>query len=201
MIDDMKRRLADLDRQLKTKKHLEHFKNLLMKKKLKIKFWKTEKALAMQILEQEGLPERKTYGRVQMGTCPMLYEEVIGLQGCRKKYDWFIGSILFDSNEDRDAYLDKITNAITDELFTGKGELEVDEMCEVSKNPEYGWHKAMYAGTLDEKFKVVRNHLTYFNSEHKDLLCSWEYARPLPKRTEPKVEDNGEVITYNWEAE
>jgi hypothetical protein len=34
MIDDMKRRLADIDRQLKTKKHLEYFKNSLMKKKL-----------------------------------------------------------------------------------------------------------------------------------------------------------------------
>lgn len=28
-------------------------------KKLKIQFWKADKALAMQILEQEGLPERK----------------------------------------------------------------------------------------------------------------------------------------------
>ena len=30
-----------------------------MSKKLKIQFWRAEKALAMQILEQEGLPKEK----------------------------------------------------------------------------------------------------------------------------------------------
>ena len=76
MLDYMKRRLADIDRQLKTKKHLEHFKNLLMKKKLKIKFWKAERALAMQILEQEGLPERKETGSVQIRNVNRLFYDV-----------------------------------------------------------------------------------------------------------------------------
>ena len=171
-----------------------------MKKKLKIKFWKAEKALVMQILEQEGLPEEKSEGFVHIALTPSMYKDKIYLRG-KCTGDVAIGCIFTETNSDRDAYLDKIVKAITDELFTGKGELEVDKMCEVSKNPEYGWHKAMYAGTLDEKFKFVRNHLTYFNSEHKDLLCRWEYARPLPKRTESKVEECGEITTYTWEEE
>lgn len=41
-----------------------------MSKKLKIKFVKFEKALAMQILEQEGLPKRKKEGffRIECAT-------------------------------------------------------------------------------------------------------------------------------------
>lgn len=170
-------------------------------KKLKIKFWKTEKALAMQILKQEGLPKNKVEGVICITSSPELYKKEIHLRGECRQYDLYISTIYFRSDQERDKYLDEIINAITDELFTGKGKLEVDEYCEVSKNPEYGWHKAMYAGTLDEKFKVVRNHLTYFNSEHKDLLCRWEYARPLAKRIKPKVETNGEIITYTWEEE
>ena len=36
-----------------------------MSKKLKIQFWKADKALAMQILEQEGLPSCKEEGKGQ----------------------------------------------------------------------------------------------------------------------------------------
>lgn len=39
-------------------------------KELKIQFWRAEKALAMQILEQEGLPKRKKEGffRIECAT-------------------------------------------------------------------------------------------------------------------------------------
>jgi hypothetical protein len=165
-----------------------------MSKKLKIKFWKTEKALAMQVVEQWGLPKRKTFGRVQSGTCPMLYEEVIGIRGCHKKDDWFIGSILFDSNGDRDAYLDKMTQAITDELFTGKGELKVGEMCEFRVDEHCLWSKYKLLAILPEEYNK-----RYIVSAYNYHWMGLKEARPLAKRIEPKVEENGEIITYSWE--
>ena len=56
-------------------------KETKMKKKLKIKFWKAEKALAMQILEQEGLPKVKDDGNVNIGQCPDLYSDMVELRG------------------------------------------------------------------------------------------------------------------------
>jgi hypothetical protein len=167
-----------------------------MSKKLKIKFWKTEKALAMQVVEQWGLPERKTFGRVQSGTSPMLYKEVIGIRGCYKKDDWFIGSILFDSNEERDAYLDKMTQAITDELFTGKGELKVGEMCEVKISDVCEWVTRKLLAILPEEqsYRYICTH-----SSLKNAFTMCKYARPITKRIEPKVEECGELITYTWE--
>ena len=47
-----------------------------MRKKLKIQFWKAEKALAMQILEQEGLPKEKGDGFVRINDSPALVFEV-----------------------------------------------------------------------------------------------------------------------------
>jgi hypothetical protein len=167
-----------------------------MSKKLKIKFWKAEKALAMQVVEQWGLPERKTFGRVQSGTCPMLYEGVIGIRGCHKKDDWFIGSILFDSNGDRDAYLDKMTQSITDELFTGKGELKVGEMCEVRDFEYEDWQTRKLLAILPNNY-IIR--FIVKMDEVKDDWVDFRQARPLAKRTEPKVEENGEIITYTWE--
>ena len=151
----------------------------------------------MQVVEQDGLPERKTYGRVQMGTSPMLYEEVIGLQGCRKKYDWFIGSILFDSNEDRDAYLKKITQDITDELFTLNGELRVGEMCEVRDYEHKKWETRRLLAILPTHIKMP---FIVERPNNNAWFEEWRHARPLCKRIEPMVETNGEIITYTWEA-
>lgn len=46
-------------------------------KKLKIQFWKAEKALAMQILEQKGLPNLKTEGNVRIWDYSALFKEAI----------------------------------------------------------------------------------------------------------------------------
>ena len=167
-----------------------------MKKKLVIKFWKAERALAMQILEQEGLPKRKTFGCVQSGTSPMLYEQVIGIRDCYKKDDWFIGSILFDSNQDRDEYLDKITQAITDELFTSDGELKVGERCEVRDFDDDEWCKSELIAVLPDQY--TQRYIAKTGNSKDCWLC-WEQARPIAKRTEPKVETNGEIVTYTWE--
>ena len=51
-----------------------------MSKKLKIQFWRAEKALAMQILEQEGLPQQKANGEVRILGAPQLCEDYIALR-------------------------------------------------------------------------------------------------------------------------
>jgi hypothetical protein len=107
-----------------------------MKKKLKIKFWKAERALAMQIVEQEGLPEDKETGNVRITNIPTFYQDKIYLRGDNKLYDSIIDEVYFESNEERDEYLDKITQAITDEQFISDGELKLGEMYEVRINKD-----------------------------------------------------------------
>ena len=101
-----------------------------MSKKLKIQFWRAEKALAMQILEQEGLPERKEDGVVRINDAPWLCGERIDLRGYNHDYDWDIDRGVFDTNAERDEYLRKTVNAITEELFTGEGELRTEPTIE-----------------------------------------------------------------------
>lgn len=101
-------------------------KETKMSKKLKIQVWKAEKALAMQILEQEGLPIEKWGGFVQITDSPMLSSERgVWLRGRLRHTDFNLKTIHLESNAERDAYLQKAVNAITDELFTGAAEEEV----------------------------------------------------------------------------
>lgn len=165
-------------------------------KKLKIQFWKAEKALGMQILEQEGLPKSKGDGFVQIYQSIDLKDWRLNLRGIDTYFGLYIAQKYFRSNSDRDAYLEKAVNAITDELFTGKGELKIGEMCEVRDYDNESWSKRLLIAILPEKYShrfVADSRLEL----HRYL--GYEYARPITKRTEPTVEECGNVITYTWE--
>ena len=100
-------------------------------KKLKIQFWRAKLALAMQILEQEGLPKRKDDGLVNIAVSPALSRmRGIWLRGYQSSLDFYVETVDFESNHKRDKYLQDIVNAITDELFTGEGELRIEPTVE-----------------------------------------------------------------------
>lgn len=168
-----------------------------MNKKLKIQFWKAEKNLAMQILEQEGLPKEKGDGFVKIIDSPALvFETGVWLRGYHHCADFKSDSVPFNTNAERDEYLQKVVNAITDELFTGGGELKIGEMCEVRDDEREQWRKRKLITILPEKyykrFIVEKEDYPY---EHS----SWDCARPIAKRIEPKIEECGNVVTYTWE--
>ena len=166
-----------------------------MKKKLKIQFWRAKLALAMQILEQEGLPKCKGDGFVQIYQSIDLKDWRLNLRGIDTYFDLYIAQKYFRSNSDRDAYLEKAVNAITDELFTGKGKLKVGEMCEVSDDNK-DWQRRTLLAVLPKSY-FGRYIASGKYSDSK--WSSWKYARPLAKRTEPKIEECGNVVTYTWE--
>ena len=167
-----------------------------MSKKLKIQFWKAEKALAMQILEQEGLPSCKEDGFVHINDSPWVYRDKIDLRGYDSQNDLDVEKVKFDTNAERDAYLEKIVNSITDELFTDKGELRVGEMCEVWNLDLKKWQERKLLAILPENYEerfIVAN-LCYPNR-----YVPFSDARPIVKRIEPKIEECGQLVTYTWE--
>lgn len=165
-------------------------------KRLKIQFWKAEQVLAMQILEQEGLPRYKEKGFALICDQPALYEYSIELRGRAKWTNLNIPCIEFNTNVERDEYLQKSVTAITDELFTGEGETKVGEMCEVRDNEDKQWERRRLIAVLPETYD------DRFIAEWKDYPIKhkgWRYARPIAKRTEPTVEESGNIVTYTWE--
>lgn len=136
-------------------------------KRLKIQFWKAERALAMQILEQEGLPKEKEGGFVKI-----------------------------DDNAKCNAYLQKVVATITDELFTGKGELKIGEMCEVKDDEDHIWNRRKLLAILPEQYK---GRFIVETEDYPNEYSSWDCARPIAKQTKPTIEECGNVITYTWE--
>lgn len=145
----------------------------------------------MQILKQEGLPQIKSNGNVNILARPRLGKDKIDLRGDEKYSYLCIESMCFSSNTERDEYLHWAVNAITDELFTVGGELKIGEICEVRDDKDEQWKKRKLVAILPEQYK---ERFIVEMEDYPTEVGSWKYARPIAKRTEPTIED----ITYTW---
>lgn len=159
-----------------------------MSKKLKIRFVKFEKALAMQILEQEGRfrDSEHVYGGITELRCDRIYlcdEEERGDLGVSVRH--------FDTNAERDEYLKTVIRWISEEQFgAGSRELKVGEWC--AARMTYGWRKRKLVAILPERYKN-RFIVDVANNDRNWMFC--DEARPFPDCIEPKID--GDV--YTWE--
>lgn len=167
-----------------------------MTKLLKIRFVKFEKALATQVLEQEGKFEKTEHIRIR--AYPATDESCIFLRGWEVNSNFKVITIHFETNTERDEYLDKVVKWISEEQFGGNGKLEVGKMCEVSDDNKC-WQSRMLLAVLPKSFFSK-----YIAAEvYSDTICCrWKYARPIASCVQPTIdEDNNEIYTWKMEVE
>ena len=163
-----------------------------MTKKLKIKFVKFERALAMQILEQVGI--FKATEHVKAIVCPEIGNKCIYLRGKNLEYDTAIGVIRFSDNAERDKYFNNAIKWISEEQFATGGKLEIGKECEASDNGE-DWFVRFFAGKSAKQLGEPR-YLAYWY-DNLGYLIRYKYVRPLASFVRPKID--GDV--YTWEME
>lgn len=165
-------------------------------KKLKIQFWKAERVIVMQILEQEGLPERKNEGFVHIESFPWLYKTAIQLRGGHIPGNSDIVSITFNTQYELNVYLRKAVNAIIEELFASEVDLKIGEMCKVRNSESGKWEKRKLIAVLPKQYE---KRFIVETKGYPTGHSSWTFARPIVKRIKPKIEECGNVVTYTWE--
>lgn len=166
-------------------------------KKLKIKFVKFEKALAAQILEQENLPFQKDYGNVRIIDSPVFYEDIFWLRGEIKEDDLNITSKLFESNKERDAFLKKTIDSISNELFSNDNpdNINIGDLCWCSNNGEQ-WELCNFAGKSSKVLGLDKRWLVYFSNS--DFLCRYKYVKK-ESVYQPNIVADGDIILATWE--
>ena len=149
----------------------------------------------MQIVEQWGLPKEKSCGRVRIAYVPALLEKAILLRGVNAKENFRVATISFSTNKDRDCYLKNAIRAITEELFTGEGELKVGQMCGVRDDEDEPWKGRKLLAILPARYK---ERYIVETADYPDEHSSWKKARPIKRHTAPKIEECGQLITCVW---
>lgn len=159
-----------------------------MTKKLKIRFTKFEKALAMQILEQEG-SFCDSY-HIHSGI-PELCDDDIYL--CAKDARDNLNHVCiieFVSNELRDVYLNNVIRWISEEQFREK--LTVGELCEVRNKNTDEWKIRKLITILPEPY--YSPYIVEARDGSGRCWQGFDQARPIKDST-PRIE--GDI--YTWE--
>lgn len=161
-----------------------------MTKKLVIRFVKFERALAMQILEQEGL--LKATEHVKALGFPAIGSGGISLRGVDSSLHNNISiSSNFPDNDARDEFLVEVIKWISEEQFSGSDKLEIGKECEFSDNA-IKWFRGVFGGKSAKQLGEPR-----FFAAGSDILVRFKYVRPIDSCLQPKI--YGDV--YTWEME
>ena len=103
--------------------------------------------------------------------------------------------IYFDSDTERDKYLDKVVKWISGEQFGGNGKLEVGKMCEVSSDGiHWDWEKRKLLAVLPENYD---DRFITQSVDNEDEWIGWQCARS-PKSC---FTIDGDIYTWKMEVE
>lgn len=165
-----------------------------MIKKLKILFTKFEKALAMQILEQEGSFCNSYH--VQMGVPDLCVNDIYLCAEDERDNLNHVSVIEFVSNKLRDAYLKDVIRWISKEQFAMRlGKLKFGELCEAHVGDR--WEKRKLLSILPKRYK---NRFIVEGVEDDESWVGCSEIRYLPDWNKSTVEECGQLITYTWEG-
>lgn len=163
-----------------------------MKKILKIRFVKFERAIATQVLEQEGF--FKATEHIGGSTAHSFYKERIYLYSPKEypfeEYKYRVDVIGFDNNAERDEYLEKVVRWISAEQFATGRKLKIGEACLFSDDGK-DWHSGEYAGKCARQLGKLR----FLALDGDVSLTRWKYVKPLYGA----LKVDGDV--YTWEME
>lgn len=161
-----------------------------MTKKLKIRFAKFERALVVQQLEIEGIHHFVENMYTQFSPFYMEPRQC-GICIQVKKNCFSIARRIFADNAERDEYLDKVVNWISEEQFATGGKLEIGKLCEFSDNG-VEWHSGKYAGKCARELGEPR-----FLAAGSNIFVRFKNARPICGCIKPRIVDD----IYTWEME
>lgn len=163
-----------------------------MKKLLKIRFVKFERALVAQQLEiQWGYTSFESFEHTMFDAfhIDFAYDAVwLG-----RHPNGNVAVRVFESNAARDEYLERVIKWISEEQFAIKGKLEIGKECEFSDN-DIKWFRGIFGGKSAKQLGEPR-----FLSAGSDILVRFKNARPIGGCVQPKID--GDVYTWEMETE
>jgi len=164
-----------------------------MTKKLVIRFAKFERVLVGQQLGVEGKEFFEESDCVRfIGYGLDFADSAVWISLNKAEHTNGIATRYFDSNDERDEYLDKVIGWISKEQFSTGRKLEIGKFCSFSDDGKQ-WTNGEYAGKCAAQLGEPR-----FLSGHpgSKLLARWKYAFPFEG---VRLRIDGDV--YTWEME
>ena len=172
-------------------------------KKLKIRFVKFEKSLVMQVLEISGGIKSIENDKVESILSSELRDCGLRCSQIRNddEYSILIPGILFESNEERDKYIDKVIHSISEELFSeDDSDIKIGDTCKIGYVSE-DFTSQTYIGKvieiLPEKYE---NRYIIESESHEDGWVSGNFIRKVGRTISFTFEGTPADGVYTWES-
>ena len=163
--------------------------------KLKLQFWKTNKAVAVSVLECEGIPATTDDGAIEV--CFYHATELFsdGEMILNNHETGKISTIEVDNPEE---YVDKLVNNITRELFVPKQqEVKVGDIVKLGDSSIICYE---VLHILPEEYHNRYIIATDCNKTGLPVVYAHQTVIPVNKRFTVAKEFTGNVETYTWET-
>ena len=163
-----------------------------MKKLLKIRFVKFEKALVAQQLDVVGDEHFDETEHVKLDGTFYLCESLLSLINSATDDRVKINALYFSNNTKRDEYLNKVVKWISAEQFATGRKLKIGEACLFSDDGK-DWCSGEYAGKCARQLGKLR----FLALDGDVSLTRWKYVKPLYGA----LKIDGDVYTWEMEVE
>lgn len=171
-------------------------------KKLRIRIVKFEKSLAMQVLEISGGLKSIENDKVESILSSELRDCGLRCSQIRSEdeYSILIPGILFESNEERDKYLDRVIHSISEELFSeDDSDIKIGDTCEIGYISDFIPHT--YVGKVIEILPEQYKMRYIIESESHDKgWASGNFIRKIGQTFTFTFEGTPEDGVYTWES-
>lgn len=147
--------------------------------KLKIKLWKTNYTVHMQVLEQVGIFESLS-DKIRRYTAPSLFPDYIHLRGRGMEYDYSIANFICDTVQEAQSYLNKVISWLDDE-FAGNPEPKEGDIVLAWNYKEQIPDKKIFLSKLKDGRSLCvecKDEKRYLDYNHDYLpIQTWKYMK------------------------
>lgn len=172
-------------------------------KKLRIRIVKFEKSLAMQVLEISGGLKPIENDRVESILSSELRDCGLRCSQIRTddEYSILIPGILFESNEERDKYLDRVIHSISEELFSeDDSDIKIGDICEIGYVSEEFTSQTYIGKVIEILPEQYRMRYIIESESHDKGWVSGNFIRKVGHTISFAFEGTPEDGVYTWES-
>lgn len=159
-----------------------------MKRKLKLNIQKSHRRLTIEILDIEGQFQNTQHFIFDKNRLLLWFDRSgVILNPNFDGYSLRSGTMVFDTNEERDQYKHQLIDWLRYELFDAEIGLKPGDRCFVSDGTE--WLDATFVGRKPSEVEIEGQWMAVI--EYTDRITCWKYVKPFIK-----FDGNNEIISF-----
>lgn len=170
-----------------------------MKQKLKLKLWRTNSTVHMQILEQEGITKDLSE-KIVCNSHICISNDYIYLRGNSEAYDNYIANLIFDTEQEAIDHIAKVVSWL-DEVFPAKDKKPLTGETVLVSNNGKNWNERIFISSFRSAYNLGLERFLCVAIGNENLSRKGQFYKTVSWRFMQPISSNWNEDTGIYEAE